>query len=428
MDEKLSIEDFDILGIIKLKDVHGIEKFVTPIYNTNNEVEGYLSRSKEYYNVKTMTELAIGREELKGLLSSEPSKRNFVILENMLNYSAKVYFRKLEQFILNNQDPKFELQVMQAEACLMDDIKNMLVVLSGEGVIDSKSELILPGGVENSQKRAIEMDNKAMLYEFAKTLKMKKPENVEILTPGYGSLYIGPILKAMYGYGYTHMLKSKYILETVPQYADRKLQDLISSERIFLPGKTVLLLDDNIGTGQTMHEIKDDLQSNGISDILTGAIQYNWRNYYRVSIGEKRDIPRFDVNDFDFISPFNYAGHKLYEHAIDALHSSGSDYIKYLNSKHYRVQEHSDLEGAINRSIVWAGASGLNLTESFQFPELTKYIEQSSAVLPEYKNSAQKITNPFAINLINGLIEKIIPNRSISNKKQFPEGEDPDIN
>ena len=62
MVEKLKLQDFDILGILELKDIQGIEKFVTPIKDEEERTKSYLSRSKEYYNVKTMSELAICRE------------------------------------------------------------------------------------------------------------------------------------------------------------------------------------------------------------------------------------------------------------------------------------------------------------------------------------------------------------------------------
>ena len=83
MSEKLELKEFDILGIINLDDVNGIEKYVTPVIEENGEIQTYLSRSKEYYNVKSMTELAMDREELKLKLTRELTKRNFVILENM---------------------------------------------------------------------------------------------------------------------------------------------------------------------------------------------------------------------------------------------------------------------------------------------------------------------------------------------------------
>ena len=107
MKEKIRLEDFDILGVIQLQDVQGIEKYVTPI-EEDDRIVGYLSRSKEYYNVKTMTELALEREELRTRLTREATKRNFVILENMLNYSGKVYFKKFEQFILSGKSKRYE--------------------------------------------------------------------------------------------------------------------------------------------------------------------------------------------------------------------------------------------------------------------------------------------------------------------------------
>ena len=64
--EKVNLAEFDILGIIKLNDVSGIEKYVTPVYDGNSkERTSYFSRSKEYYNVKSLTELSQERELLK---------------------------------------------------------------------------------------------------------------------------------------------------------------------------------------------------------------------------------------------------------------------------------------------------------------------------------------------------------------------------
>ena len=102
MDEKVELKDFDILGVISLRDVRGIEKYVTPVISSSEigkEPTKFLSRSKEYYNVKTLTELSQEREKLKKLLLRQCTKRNFVILENMLNCSGKVYFKKFEQII-----------------------------------------------------------------------------------------------------------------------------------------------------------------------------------------------------------------------------------------------------------------------------------------------------------------------------------------
>ena len=84
--EHIDLKDFDIMGIFTLKDVAGIEKYVTEV--SGNE---YLSRSKEYYQQKNFTELSNDRDMLNSLLTIGCSRKNFVILENMLNASAKVY-------------------------------------------------------------------------------------------------------------------------------------------------------------------------------------------------------------------------------------------------------------------------------------------------------------------------------------------------
>ena len=131
-----------------------------------------------------MTELALEREELKALLSNKLTKRNFVILENMLNCSGKVYFKKFEEYIKSGKDENLLIDLKQAEKCLMDDVTNILVILKGEGAINLSQKNILPVGMENSNKRSIEMDNKAILYIFSQLLKLKKdPQSIEIITP-----------------------------------------------------------------------------------------------------------------------------------------------------------------------------------------------------------------------------------------------------
>ena len=405
MQEKLNLKDFDILGMITLQDVAGIEKYVTPVLEDGQPVT-YLSRSKEYYNVKSMTELAFEREELKLKLSREITKRNFVILENMLNCSAKVYFKKFEQYINSGKSENYGMQLKQAEDCLMEDVRNILVILQGNGLIELNSRNILPVGYENSEKRSIEMDNKAILYMFTRAIKLrKKPEDVEVLTPGYGSIYMGPFFKAMYGYNFTNTLKSKYIEES-KAIQDSHISSLMSSNRAFEKGKTILLLDDNIGTGNTMRELKQELQNADIQNMISGAVQYNWRNYYRVSIGDKKDIDRFDITDFDIVTPFNYAGHKLYKHAIDMLHSSGKRYIEYLNSKSYRLSECCDIEGAMLRGLVCAHNSGLTLIDGIEIPE-SKNTRGTVELLDRYKAGPTEITNPISKRMIKVFVKAV---------------------
>ena len=418
MDEKLSILDFDIIGIIKLKDVDGIEKYVTQI--GDETIPGkteYLSRSKEYYNVKTMSELSETREELKSKATREFTKKNFVILENMLNCSAKVYFRKFETYIESHKDENKRLEMEEAKRCLLEDTSNLIKILQGKGLITINPGLVLPGGRENSERRNIEMDNKSVIYEFSKVLNKLNisPNDYEILTPGYGSLYIGPFLKIMHGFNFNNLLKSKYIAETAGGSEKfTEIKDLVSDTNFLENDKKILILDDNIGTGETMRDIKQMLPEHKKEQCISGAIQFNWRNYYRVFIGEKKDIEKFDVSEFDIISPLNYAGHKLYEHAINELHDSGEVYIKYLNSKSYRNGIFSDIEGSIRRTLKSAQKTGLQLSDkNTHFLNLEKLDKEVTIEDKKLKLSAQI----FIDELIDDVYKTISETEEISKNK-----------
>lgn len=166
-----------------------------------------------------------------------------------------------------------------------------------------------------------------------------------------------------------------------------------------------------------MKELQRQLRDANVFSMITGAVQYNWRNYFRVSIGEKKDIDRFEVNDFDIVTPFNYAGHKLYKHAIDLLHSSGSEYIEYLKSKSYRKEDICDLEGAINRALVCANRTNLNLAEGITI--LDNKGNEPIELLDRYKNGPQNITNPISIRIIETLIDDVIGNNSQGIEKTY---------
>ena len=195
----------------------------------------------------------------------------------------------------------------------------------------------------------------------------------------------------------------------------------MSSNRIFEKGKTVLLLDDNIGTGNTMAEIKNRFNRENVDKIVSGAIQYNWRNYLRISIGDKKDINRFEVNDFDFVSPLNYAGHKLYSRAINTLHSSGKEYIQYLNSKSYRQKGYSDLQGALDRGIFYARNAGLEMAEGRTVPKRTI---EGTEVLKQYKEGPTEITKIRSKQIISNTIEDV---DNICNKRKTKENVDKDL-
>lgn len=143
-----------------------------------------------------------------------------------------------------------------------------------------------------------------------------------------------------------------------------------------LKNKNVLLLDDNVGTGATMNEIAIELTTAGYK-CKCGAVQYNWRNFYLVGAGIKTDITRFNPFQIDYVTPFNYPGHKLMKHAIQILCGErdleknvpsqdnitpwGKSYCDYLREKGYRNENCCDLLKLKYKGFESAHKAGIDL-------------------------------------------------------------------
>lgn len=304
--ETISLKDFDMLGMIELEDVDGIEDLVTPIGNGK-----YVSRSPMFWKQYTCTEASEFRESLKRALPLCSGKKAFVLLDYMSNLSGKVYYAQLIKYISRPDKANTE----QAKECLKEDVSNIVRLLEGDKpIISNTGTKKLPRGDDLVAERNIECNNHALLYIYSKYFRV--PENSAILNTGLGGIFIGPYFNKFHSTQWTNVIKSKYVSETNPSHI-RNFMELIIKPEI-LNNKTVLLLDDNIGTGDTITELKLKLNENGFN-VKTGAVQYNWVNFYRVGIGEKKGITRFDPTAIDYVTYFNYPGHKLIEHANEIL-------------------------------------------------------------------------------------------------------------
>lgn len=114
MNEKIDLKDFDIIGIISLNDVYGIEKYLTPV-RIDDKIVTYLSRSKEYYNVKSMTELALEREELKNKLTRELTKMNTDSKNGPQQVTNPISKKIIESIIKNMEQLVKEQDVLVTE-------------------------------------------------------------------------------------------------------------------------------------------------------------------------------------------------------------------------------------------------------------------------------------------------------------------------
>lgn len=302
-DNSLNFEDFDLLGMFELNNNSNIEPLVTPCGNGN-----YISRSKLFWEQTTCTKASKRREYLKDILPFVDDNKKYVVLDYMANYSAKVYYEEIKRSIIG----KDKSRINQAKTCLLEDCENIINLFEGKTIHTSQN--ILPESNNLIEERNIECNNFPLLYCFAESLK--PPKDSVVLNTGLGGIFIGPFFQIIHGTDWTNMLKSKY----VPVQAIENDIDLFKRiENVdILKNKNVLLLDDNVGTGATMNEIAIELTTAGYK-CKCGAVQYNWRNFYLVGAGIKADITRFNPFQIDYVTPFNYPGHKLMKHAIQIL-------------------------------------------------------------------------------------------------------------
>ena len=346
--EKLYLYEFDSNGLFDLDDATGIEELVSPLSNGK-----YLSRNSSFYESKTYSELADARKRLNELLTEDHSKKNFVILEYLANSSAKIYFEELKRKI-ENQDN----QVIEAQKCFEEDCANIVRFFRNQPL--QKTIYNLPNGNSKILERHIEMDNKQILYMFCSNLKFNKPKH--ILTPGLGSIFVGPFLKSIYGFGYTNILFSLYSKdEKLRNISEQKIFDELFSDDVWsTTSNELLLIDDNTYSCTTLNNIISQLKFRH-KDCRFGAVKYNWDFYNQVKHGELQH-PTFDINEVDFLTIFDEPGYWIMRDSIEALKKNGGDaYIKIMKQYGLRQDNTPDILVLMHLAEKYSQSSGIDL-------------------------------------------------------------------
>lgn len=346
--EKLYLYEFDSNGLFDLDDATGIEELVSPLSNGK-----YLSRNSSFYESKTYSELADARKRLNELLTEDHSKKNFVILEYLANSSAKIYFEELKRKI-ENQDN----QVIEAQKCFEEDCANIVRFFRNQPL--QKTIYNLPNGNSKILERHIEMDNKQILYMFCSNLKFNKPKH--ILTPGLGSIFVGPFLKSMYGFDYTNILFSLYSKdEKLRNISEQKIFDELFSDDVWsTTSNELLLIDDNTYSCTTLNNIISQLKFRH-KDCRFGAVKYNWDFYNQVKHGELQH-PTFDINEVDFLTIFDEPGYWIMRDSIEALKKNGGDaYIKIMKQYGLRQDNTPDILVLMHFAEKYSQSSGIDL-------------------------------------------------------------------
>lgn len=374
-DEKVHLYEFDSNGLIELDDISGIEDLVAPLNNGK-----HLSRNSSYYEAKTYSELAGQRQKLGNILTEDCSKRNFVILEYLSNSSAKVYFEELKKKIENQEN-----NVLEARKCFEEDCENIVRFFQNKPLL--KLVHNLPEGEDRVLDRHIELDNKQILFLFCSNLKFKKSKH--IITPGLGSIFVGPMLKSMYGFNYTNILFSLYSKdEKLRNISEQKTFDELFSDDVWsTTSNELLLIDDNVGSCNTMNTIRRQLEERE-KKCKFGAIKYNWNFYSQVKHGEL-DHPTFDINEVDFLTILDDPGYWIMRDSIKALKEEGGDaYIQVMKKEGLRQENVPDILVLMKLAEKYSQCSNVDL-----YDMNSVNIKKSSAFLcRKLKEQIEEIT------------------------------------
>ena len=401
--ETLRYEDFDMVGIFSLKpsEVEGIEEFVTP-YQTKDGQTRYLSRGPLFYKEgMTYDDRFQQRAHLSMLLTQAEGKKAFVIAENMLNNSARVYFSEMQKQIFTG-----ESQLEQVKLCLEEDIHNVRHLIRGEDHEETFHSL--PTGTTETEGRPIECGNIALLDLFARSMTMRKPENTVVLNPGFGSVLIGPYLKEEHGCEYENIYLSLYAknatnadkIKALVGDSGKNIKELLNSGHISIkqlstnpgiytkPGKEFMVVDDNMGTGVTLDILRNAIARETSAPCTLYGLQANWINFARVTAGSAKkeqdrgfypypgyenqldflkanlnhntdaakvtrtDIPTFDpADEGKFMSPVNFADYHLIKDCVAAIKAGDANtYLATLEQYGYGNTVENDMNVLLSTS------------------------------------------------------------------------------
>lgn len=310
------------------------------------------------------------RKQLRDVLTEDLSKKNFVILEYLSNASAKIYFEELKKKVEGRGN-----YVEEARKCLEEDCDNIVRFFENKPL--QKPAYDLPEENCKVLSRHIEMDNKQILYLFCSSLNFRKSKHT--ITPGLGSIFVGPILKSMYGFEYTNVLFSLYSKdESLKRIASQiPFDDLFSNDLWKNTTSELMLIDDNVGSCNTMNTIRKELQARGKS-CKFGAIKYNWDFYNKVKKGELNH-PTFDVKEVDFLSILDDPGYWIMRDSIQELNKNGGDaYVAVMQKEGLRQETIPDIEVLVKLAERYSKMAGIDL-----YDKDSGEIKRSSAILCE---------------------------------------------
>lgn len=267
---QLKLSQFDLYGTFRLKkhETTGIENLVQKL--NDNE---YLSRNGNYYpNVNHLDGLRFRGicDEYRRLNSMLPmnGKPAFVICEKMHELAIRVVntIQQKNQMHLFQDGKHFDTV---AQKCAQECADNLVRLMHGQTAVKTATDLrdethLQPDDLLHDRS-IIEADNKKQLYMCANAL----PDDTQhLITPGRGSSKLGTLVQAVRKHKGLKPLGITQIYYSL--YSNKQGGKVFSQPLKHLP-KKVLVMDDIIYRGSTLHRIKQALTQQG-HHVTNGAI------------------------------------------------------------------------------------------------------------------------------------------------------------
>ena len=376
--EKITRDNFDYLGIVRLKDAKGIEEFVTPLGDGS-----FLSRNAAYYSDKTCKQAVRERERCNELLPCA-GRKAFVLAERMLNVSCRIYYAEFQKSLKHSETKEY----VASRKCLEEDCKRVIDAVNNLPI--GRSDLFLQGSDEMTAGRQMEADHKMILIESISGLKGIP----FIVSTMYGATLIGPFFKAIHGTDYAHALFGMH---------DQKSQELLINGKIDLQKvmtyvdlvglpKDLAIFEDNLGTGDTIGILKDAFLRSG-KGVFTGAIEMSWDYYDQVMRGVRKE-KLFSPESIDYPTYRSTRHHTLSDELISEFKHSGDDYLTCLKRNGFQNGFIPDADLLLNR--------GRTICEEYSLPVNSYATAFSNLVLSvDIKKRENSLFGTYAIRVSN---------------------------
>ena len=309
----------------------------------------WLSRGKGYYCLGVTTQMITKIQEALDLAIIKKHKSLIYALNEFLLNHFSTYWYNL-QYNQKKKNYVMAWRLFQQMKNMAGNLLNALFNSEKYFTIDWEFLIFVINNVNVSEAdfRVPECDNKVeIVKEISWLLHSNSVNEVDVIMfPMFGAFHLMLFASVMLEYGFCK--KECYPINIgFHDQIEREQQEI---SELSLHGRRVLILDDNIGSGNTIKWCRTLVKQQG-SSCIARVCEIPWDVYCRLNkydvISENLDMPSIKSN-------FRILSKNIFIHGI-----MSEDYVKVFRAEHLYVKEDEELN--LMRKRI------LKLSESNQF-------------------------------------------------------------